>query len=80
LNTLRLTLITDMDCRTARYMLHKLENIDKIRPEILKRAVELDKSFRRTITLSDVEEKIYEKYGKATNLMVNYAIIAEGME
>jgi len=23
---------------------------------------------------------LYEKYGKATNLMVNYAIIAEGME
>lgn len=80
MNTLRLKLPINLDCRNTRYILHRVKDIEEIRPEILKRGAGLKKQYRKTITLSEVEEKIVEKYGEAINLMVNYAIVLEGWD
>jgi len=66
-------LIKNIDSRALRYYLHKIEHLEFVNPEKLREVTEL-KGFRRTLILSEQEERIIEKYGKATNLLVNYAI------
>ncbi|AVB75905.1 hypothetical protein HNP87_001473 [Methanococcus maripaludis] len=71
------TLIREMDARTLRYYFHKLENIENIDPEQLAEVVKAPKQHKRPLSLSKEEEKIIEKFGRATNLLVNYIIMTE---
>ncbi|WP_423792112.1 DUF2540 domain-containing protein [Methanocaldococcus indicus] len=73
-------LCKNIDSRRLRYILHKLENLETINPEILKKVIESKKCYRRTIILTDEELKIYEKYGKAINLYLNYLLVNEDGE
>ncbi|AVB75892.1 DUF2540 domain-containing protein [Methanococcus maripaludis] len=68
-------LVKDVDSRALRYYLHKLENLTSINPERLKNLVESKKNYKRTIKLSKQEQNITDKFGKATNILVNYLII-----
>ena len=74
-DTITLGLIENVDRRTARYILHKVEDMNAISPDILKKATEPKKQFRKTLSLSDIEKKIVEKHGKATSLLMNCYIV-----
>ncbi|ABR55527.1 conserved hypothetical protein [Methanococcus vannielii SB] len=68
-------LVKDVDSRALRYYLHKLESLTSVNPEKLKNLVESKKNYKRTIKLSKQEQGITDKFGKATNILVNYLII-----
>ncbi|AEF96079.1 DUF2540 domain-containing protein [Methanotorris igneus] len=68
-------LCKNVDSRRLRYYLHKLENLKELDPEMFKKVIESKKECRRTITLTEEEIKICEKYGRATNLYLNYVIM-----
>ncbi len=65
----------EMDSRELRYYLHKLENLKSIDADRLKKAYESKKPYKVSITLSPQEEKIVDKWGKSTNLYVNYVVV-----
>ncbi|MCQ6254733.1 DUF2540 domain-containing protein [Methanocaldococcus sp.] len=68
-------LYKNIDSRQLRYHLHKLEDLKQIDPEKLKKVVEARKRCKRTIILTEEERKIYQRFGKATNLYLNYVIL-----
>ncbi|MBP2143930.1 hypothetical protein J2127_001099 [Methanococcus voltae] len=66
-----------IDSRDVRYFLHKIEELKEINPEYLVQAVKYEKKHKVSITLSEREAKIVEKYGKATDILINYLQEAE---
>jgi hypothetical protein len=70
-------LCKNIDNRELRYYLHKLENLKIIDADRLKKAYESKKPYKISITLSPQEEKIVNKWGKSTNLYVNYVVVDE---
>ena len=70
-------LCRNIDSRELRYLLHKLENIQNIDAEKLKRAVEVKKKYKKRIVLTDKEKEIVERSGKATGLLLNYVLVNE---
>jgi len=60
----------------VRYYLHKLEHVDTIDPELLSEAEKCEKNTKVLLTLAKPDEKIVEKYGRLTNTLVNYQILA----
>jgi uncharacterized protein YktA (UPF0223 family) len=70
-------LCKNIDNRKLRYLLHKLEDADNLNIDIerLKKTLESKKRYKRVITLSEEEERIVEKHGKATGLLINYQLV-----
>ncbi len=74
------SLLKDLDHRQLRYYLHKLEELKNIDPILFKKVVEGEKRYRKTLTLSDKEQDILDKYGKASGLYLNYIILVDSDE
>ena len=70
-------LCRNIDNRKLRYLLHKLENANQINIDVerLKKALESKKKYKRVITLSEEEDEIIKKHGKATGLLINYQLV-----
>nr|WP_176580250.1 DUF2540 domain-containing protein [Methanococcus maripaludis] len=67
-----------MDAKAVRYYFHKLENLnDEIDLDILIKAITTNKPFKRPLTLTEEEEGIINRYGRATNTLTNYMILKE---
>jgi len=73
-------LCKNIDSRRLRYLLHKLEDLKQLDPVKLRRAVEAKKVCKRTIILTEEEMKICQRFGKATNLYLNYVLVNEDGE
>ncbi|WP_457613205.1 DUF2540 domain-containing protein [Methanocaldococcus sp.] len=68
-------LYKNIDGRKLRYLLHKLENVENIDIETLRRAIEAEKKYKRAITLTKEEEAILERLGKSANLLLNCELV-----
>jgi len=68
-------LYKNVDSRKLRYLLHKLENINSIDIETLKKAMEAKKTYKKAITLTEEEEKILNRLGKSANLLLNCELV-----
>ncbi|ACV25384.1 DUF2540 domain-containing protein [Methanocaldococcus fervens] len=68
-------LCKNIDGRKLRYLLHKLENVENIDIETLRRAIEAEKKFKRSLTLTEEEEAILERLGKSANLLLNCELV-----
>ncbi|XRO77326.1 DUF2540 domain-containing protein [Methanocaldococcus sp. 10A] len=68
-------LYKNVDSRKLRYLLHKLENIENIDIETLKKAMEAKKTYKKAITLTEEEEKILNRLGKSANLLLNCELV-----
>ncbi|XRO75241.1 DUF2540 domain-containing protein [Methanocaldococcus sp. 28A] len=74
------SLCKNIDSRMLRYYIHKLEHLGHIDPLKLKEVIEAKKKYRKIITLSNKEAEILSKYGKASNLYINYLMLVDGDE
>jgi hypothetical protein len=74
------SLAKDVDYRELRFGIYKLQNLKNIDPLKLKKVVEAKKKYRKTITLSDKEQEILDKYGKASGLYLNYVLMDDENE
>ncbi|ACX72461.1 conserved hypothetical protein [Methanocaldococcus vulcanius M7] len=68
-------LCRNIDGRKLRYLLHRLENVENIDIETLRRAIEAEKKYKRAITLTEEEEAIIQKLGKSANLLLNCELV-----
>lgn len=74
------SLVKNVDYREIRYGIYKLQNLKYIDPFKLKKVMEAKKKYRKTITLSDKEQEILNKYGKASGLYLNYILMEDKNE
>jgi hypothetical protein len=77
---LSISTIKDVDSRMLRYYIHKLENLGPIDPLKLKEVIEAKKKYRKIITLSNKEAEILSRFGKASNIYINYLMLVDGDE
>jgi len=68
-------LCKNIDSRRLRYYLHKLEEMENIDLETLSKAVGTKKKYKRTLVLTEEEEKIINKLGKSVNLLLNCILV-----
>jgi hypothetical protein len=73
-------LIKDIDNRDLRYYIHKLENFKPPDPVLLSKVYNAKKTHLKKITLSNKEQEIINKYGKAASLYLNYIIMVDTNE
>ncbi|MBP2202154.1 hypothetical protein J3E07_001595 [Methanococcus voltae] len=69
--------VEKLDSKDIRYFLHKIDEIKEINPQYLTSCMNPKTKHKVSITLSEREAKIVEKYGKATNVLINYLQEAE---
>ena len=74
------SLVKNVDYRELRYGIYELQNLKYIDPFKLKKVMEAKKKYRKTITLSDKEKEILNKYGKASGLYLNYILMEDKNE
>jgi hypothetical protein len=65
----------DIDSRKLRYFLHKLEGLENIDIDTLRKAIEAKKIYKRAITLTEEEEAILKRLGKSANLLLNCELV-----
>ncbi|AAB98357.1 hypothetical protein MJ_0366 [Methanocaldococcus jannaschii DSM 2661] len=68
-------LYKNIDGRKLRYLLHKLENVENVDIDTLRRAIEAEKKYKRSITLTEEEEVIIQRLGKSANLLLNCELV-----
>jgi hypothetical protein len=68
-------LCKNIDSRRLRYYLHKLEEMETVDLETLSKAVSTKKKYKRTLIITEEEERIINKLGKSANLLVNCVLV-----
>jgi hypothetical protein len=68
-------LCKNIDGRKLRYFLHKLEGLENIDIDTLRKAIEAKKIYKRAITLTEEEEAILKRLGKSANLLLNCELV-----
>lgn len=65
-------LVRKVDRRSLRYILYQLSKLGSIPPDVVSEAMDSEKVFRTTLTLSEADKRIIgNKSGKTISLLIN---------